>query len=73
VLSQWWKYRNKEEIYQAFAVKVVKVANASADLLRSKGNAIILSGVMSSNNNFYGDGLSHHLQRLLRQEGRKRW
>lgn len=72
VLSQWWKYRKKEEIYQASPVKAGEVANALVDVLRSKQNIIILSGIMSSNNNFHGDGLSHHLQRLLGQEGRER-
>lgn len=74
MLSQWQKYRKKEEeIYQALAVKAGKVANASVEVLRSKENTIIFSGLMSNNNNFHSDGLRHHWQRFLRQEGRERW
>lgn len=73
MLSQWWKHSKKERIYQAFAVKAGKVANVSVDVMRSRGNTITLSGVMSTNNNFHDEGLSHHLQRFLRQEGRERW
>lgn len=35
-----------EEIDQAFPVKAVKPANMSVDMLRSKGNTILLCGVM---------------------------
>lgn len=55
------------------AVKAGKVANASVEVLRSKENTIIFSGLMSNNNNSHSDGLSHHCQRFLRQEGRERW
>lgn len=55
-------------IYQAFC-KAGKVANVSVDVLRSKGNTIILSRVMPGNNNFHGDRLSHHLQRFFEAGG----
>lgn len=56
----------REETDQAFPVKAAKPASVSEDALRSKGNTILLRGVMRSANDFHGDGQSHRLQR-------KRW